>query len=55
MNKLEHAKEGAHTPDGYNIGMNCGAIAIKTVMHFHCYVIPLYKGDMHGPQGGVRH
>jgi diadenosine tetraphosphate (Ap4A) HIT family hydrolase len=42
-------------PDGYNIGMNCGAVAGQTVFHFHCHVIPRYKGDMENPRGGVRH
>ena len=42
-------------PDGYNIGMNCGAAAGQTVFHFHCHVIPRYIGDMENPRGGVRH
>ena len=41
-------------PTGYNIGMNCGEVAGQTVMHFHCPVIPRYKGDMEDPRGGVR-
>jgi diadenosine tetraphosphate (Ap4A) HIT family hydrolase len=43
------------TPDGYNIGMNCGVAAGQTVFHFHCHVIPRYAGDMDDPSGGVRH
>jgi diadenosine tetraphosphate (Ap4A) HIT family hydrolase len=42
-------------PDGYNIGMNCGAAAGQTVFHFHCHLIPRYIGDMENPRGGVRH
>ena len=42
-------------PDGYNIGMNCGEVAGQTVMHFHCHLIPRYRGDMSDPRGGVRH
>lgn len=42
-------------PDGYNIGMNCGSAAGQTVFHFHCHVIPRFKGDMIDPRGGVRH
>lgn len=45
----------SYTPDGYNIGMNCGTAAGQTVMHFHCHVIPRYIGDMEDPRGGVRH
>ncbi|MFM2285260.1 MAG: hypothetical protein RLZZ543_757 [Bacteroidota bacterium] len=44
-----------YKPDGYNIGMNCGETAGQTVFHFHCHVIPRYKGDMENPRGGVRH
>lgn len=43
------------TPDAYNIGMNCGEISGQTVFHFHCHLIPRYKGDMKNPKGGVRH
>ncbi|TDQ33386.1 HIT family protein [Zeaxanthinibacter enoshimensis] len=48
---IEEGKE----PDGYNIGMNCGEAAGQTVMHFHCHVIPRYRGDMDNPRGGIRH
>jgi diadenosine tetraphosphate (Ap4A) HIT family hydrolase len=47
--------EKEYTPDGFNIGMNCGETAGQTVFHFHCHVIPRYKGDMDNPRGGVRH
>ena len=47
--------ESEYDPDGYNIGMNCGEIAGQTVMHFHCHVIPRYRGDMQDPRGGIRH
>lgn len=42
-------------PDGFNIGMNCGEAAGQTVMHFHCHLIPRYKGDMENPRGGIRY
>lgn len=42
-------------PDGFNIGMNCGESAGQTVMHFHCHLIPRYKGDMEDPRGGIRY
>lgn len=43
-----------YNPDGYNIGINCGETAGQTVMHFHCHVIPRYRGDIENPRGGVR-
>jgi len=47
--------EKEYSPDGYNIGMNCGLTAGQSVMHFHCHLIPRYKGDTVNPKGGVRH
>ncbi|MEZ0454763.1 HIT family protein [Sphingobacterium thalpophilum] len=47
--------EAEFSPDGYNIGMNCGESAGQTVFHFHCHLIPRYIGDMENPRGGVRH
>jgi diadenosine tetraphosphate (Ap4A) HIT family hydrolase len=44
-----------YKPDGFNIGMNCGEAAGQTVFHFHCHVIPRYRGDMDNPGGGVRY
>lgn len=41
--------------DGFNIGMNCGEYAGQTIFHFHCHLIPRYKGDMKNPRGGVRY
>ena len=54
IEKAKEIIEVRRTPDGYNIGMNCGASSGQTVMHFHCHVIPRYVGDMVDPRGGVR-
>ena len=53
--KAKYIIEKEFEPDGYNIGMNCGEAAGQTIFHFHCHVIPRYKGDMRDPRGGVRH
>lgn len=42
------------SPDGYNVGFNCGDAAGQTVSHVHVHVIPRYQGDMDDPRGGVR-
>ncbi|MGO4819762.1 HIT family protein [Flavobacterium sp. W22_SRS_FP1] len=55
LNKGKDFVEQEHSPSGYNIGMNCGEDAGQTVMHFHCHIIPRYKGDMENPRGGIRH
>jgi diadenosine tetraphosphate (Ap4A) HIT family hydrolase len=43
-----------YSPDGYNIGCNCGEAAGQTINHFHMHIIPRYKGDMDNPEGGIR-
>ena len=39
---------------GFNIGMNCGAVAGQTVSHCHVHLIPRRSGDVADPRGGVR-
>jgi len=43
-----------YSPDGYNIGINCGEHSGQTIPHVHIHLIPRYKGDMENPRGGVR-
>ncbi|HHX87977.1 MAG TPA: HIT family protein [Firmicutes bacterium] len=40
--------------DGFNIGINEGAVAGQTVSHLHIHVIPRRKGDVEDPRGGIR-
>ena len=46
--------EEEYSPDGYNVGINCGEAAGQTVPHMHIHVIPRYRDDMDDPRGGVR-
>ena len=39
---------------GFNVGVNCGAVAGQTVMHAHIHFIPRRAGDTADPRGGVR-
>ena len=55
IDRVKTILDKRYKPDGYNIGMNCGEAAGQTVSHFHCHLIPRYKGDMKNPKGGVRH
>lgn len=47
--------EARYSPDGFNVGVNCGEAAGQSVWHAHIHVIPRYKGDTPNPRGGVRH
>lgn len=42
------------TPQGMNVGVNCGEAAGQTVFHAHIHIIPRYTGDVPNPRGGVR-
>jgi diadenosine tetraphosphate (Ap4A) HIT family hydrolase len=41
-------------PDAFNIGVNDGEAAGRTIHHLHIHLIPRYLGDMENPRGGVR-
>ena len=43
-----------HNPDAYNIGINDGREAGRTIDHLHIHIIPRYEGDEKNPRGGVR-
>jgi ATP adenylyltransferase len=42
------------TVEGFNIGINVGAVAGQTVFHCHYHLIPRRRGDVANPRGGVR-
>ena len=44
----------AHSPDGYNIGVNIGRAGGQSRMHVHVHLIPRYAGDVADPRGGIR-
>jgi diadenosine tetraphosphate (Ap4A) HIT family hydrolase len=43
-----------HCPHGWNIGVNDGRAAGRTVHHLHIHLIPRYLGDQDDPRGGIR-
>lgn len=55
VRELRSGIESRFSPDGFNIGANCGEAAGQSVWHAHIHVIPRYKGDTPNPRGGVRH
>ena len=45
---LQRAKElidKRHSPMGYNVGWNCGAVAGQEIFHAHLHVIPRFKDE----------
>ncbi len=46
--------DAAYRPDAYNVGINDGRAAGRTVDHLHIHLIPRYEGDVPDPRGGVR-
>jgi len=50
---LEDKNMGKH-PDAYNIGVNDGAAAGRTIHHLHIHIIPRYGSDSQEPEGGIR-
>ena len=54
IDKVKALIDDKYSPEGYNIGMNCGETAGQTIPHAYIHVIPRYKGDMDNPRGGVR-
>ncbi len=55
MDAAKAVIEKDHRPNGYNIGINCGAAAGQTIFHLHIHLIPRFLGDVADPRGGVRH
>lgn len=41
-------------PDGFNIGVNEGRVAGRTIDHLHIHLIPRYLHDVDNPRGGIR-
>lgn len=42
INQAKIALDKEHAPKGYNIQVNCGAVAGQIVMHAHLHLIPRY-------------
>lgn len=55
LKQAKEVVEEKYSPDGYNLGVNDGEAAGRTVHHLHVHLIPRYKGDVENPRGGIRH
>lgn len=54
IRRTKNLIEEEYHPDAYNLGVNDGEAAGRTVHHLHIHIIPRYKGDVENPRGGVR-
>jgi len=52
--KVKDLLVAPHTPDGFNVGVNCGDAGGQSVWHAHIHLIPRYTGDTPHPREGVR-
>lgn len=52
--KVKAEIDKKHNPDAYNIGINDGTAAGRTIDHLHVHIMPRYEGDVENPRGGVR-
>ena len=44
-----------YQPDAFNVGVNDGEAAGRTVHHVYVHLLPRYAGDVPNPRGGIRH
>ena len=54
LNKTKQIVQKKFNPNGFNIGINEGEAAGRTIDHLHIHLIPRYKNDVPNPAGGVR-
>ncbi len=50
INKAKELLLKEYKPDGFNIGVNCGAAAGQIVMHAHVHLLPRYEGQSFNPK-----
>lgn len=51
LEKTKKILDPKHHPDAYNIAVNEGEAAGRTIHHVHFHLIPRYQGK--GPKGGI--
>ncbi|MBI2148449.1 HIT family protein [Candidatus Woesearchaeota archaeon] len=54
IKELKKSLDDQFSPNGYNIGVNEGKSAGRTVEHLILHLIPRYNGDVINPAGGIR-
>lgn len=54
LSRAQSVLKREYSPAAYNIGINDGLAAGRTVAHLHIHLIPRYVGDSNDPRGGIR-
>ncbi|MFB6181688.1 MAG: HIT family protein [Candidatus Magasanikbacteria bacterium] len=54
LKKTKEKLQDKYSPDAYNIGVNDGKEAGRTIDHLHVHLIPRYEGDVKNRAGGIR-
>ncbi len=54
LKKTKEFIDKEYHPDAYNVGVNEGEAAGRTIHHLHIQFIPRYKNDVPNPKGGIR-
>jgi diadenosine tetraphosphate (Ap4A) HIT family hydrolase len=54
LKKAKNMADERFGPDGYNVGVNEGKAAGRTIDHLHVHLIPRYANDVANPRGGIR-
>lgn len=54
LRKAQRLLAAQYHPDGWNIGINDGRAAGRSIDHLHIHLIPRYHGDQDDPRGGIR-
>jgi histidine triad (HIT) family protein len=51
LQKVKQYLDKEHSPDGYNLGWNCGKIGGQHIFHAHLHVMPRYKDELLAGKG----
>ena len=45
LSRVKRWMDDSFSPDGYNIGWNCGPVAGQEILHAHLHVIPRFRQE----------
>ncbi|MFB5663443.1 HIT family protein [Alteribacillus sp. HJP-4] len=51
LHKVKEYLDEMFSPDGYNIGWNCGETGGQTIFHSHLHILPRYKNEPFAGKG----